>query len=387
MATSDAPLSVPDVTLAVSRGASSVGGLTADGVSGTLANDSTITIAALGGESFGGGPQIANMEDFRGGEGKHLQLIANADERLAGDYYDIGGGSKYYTNDSHSGSASAIWISNTPEEGANTLGLRMTTDPNNDPDDPAQDFYQDVFVSYWMRTPGPYLPFGQNEVTHPGPKIFPSGSNWKMAWLMQGRDGITAGQGAWDNDVVLPTFVTTARCTGNNGGQRIDRLRVEFGNLGSDQDWWEWDYWQRLSFWLSDTNSGQFFIQKVSPGPNGYFSGSGPLENPLNAAGAGNGMNAMNIDGWKRDIADGTLILADDIYWAVGPNCAARVEIGDSDVYEQCSELSICRVDSWSDTEIAVKALFGALTPAAGQTIYVFNYLNQLVSQRTLQNG
>jgi len=63
----------------------------------------------------------------------------------------------------------------------------------------------------------------------------------------------------------------------------------------------------------------------------------------------------------------------DDFYFASGPNCRARVEIGDKDMYEACTNLTITTPTAWRDHEITTTVRRGSLRPHKTYYLYVFN--------------
>ena len=60
----------------------------------------------------------------------------------------------------------------------------------------------------------------------------------------------------------------------------------------------------------------------------------------------------------------------DDVYLAVGPNSAARVEIGNKSDYFSCTKMAISTPTSWSDTRINVTLREGNFNP--GEKAYLF---------------
>ncbi len=87
----------------------------------------------------------------------------------------------------------------------------------------------------------------------------------------------------------------------------------------------------------------------------------------------------MHIPGWVRgtDVNSKPItLLYDDIYFAVGPNAAARVEIGNNAVYEKCTKMSIATPITWSDTEVIATIREGSFRPNEDVYLFVVNAEN-----------
>jgi len=54
--------------------------------------------------------------------------------------------------------------------------------------------------------------------------------------------------------------------------------------------------------------------------------------------------------------------LYDDYYLAVGENARARIEIGNNSDYYSCTNMSICTIESWGNTEIVANFNRGSLS-------------------------
>jgi len=340
----------PDVSLSVTAvAAAPATSLSAAGVTGGISDRATVTINALDGESFGPSPTVFNHDDFRAGAGQNDLSITSGQDRVKGTYYGAYG--KYHTQDYRSSGASAVMAGYENGVGTRT-NLRMTTDPNGDPDDQAQTLYGEVFLSYALKCPGGYLPFGQS-VSVPTFRTFDPGSDWKPAWLMQGNRGDWDGGWAGGNDVVLPTNVGSRLINlGNNGGTRTPDWPTGV------TDNWCWDEWARLSVWLSDI-TGTYYMRYEMPG-GVVITDAGPMTNPLNGGGVDGGMNVLKICSWIREYdQEGLLILLDDVYWAAGPNSSSRVEILNGDTYATSDNSTLCNILDWQDQSITVEILTG----------------------------
>lgn len=222
---------------------------------------------------------------------------------------------------------------------------------------------QEFFVSYWVYLEGPDLFPGFHDAfgVPPRTRTFPPDSSFKMLWVF---DTDVRGD---SSDVVLPTHI--------GGGQFY--LAGNDTNLvtGVGNEWWSWDHWMRLSFWLkadpeNPTVSGTIHFdtlsqdkgleQRVYDAP--IFDDDGPaLKQYQN----------MSFPGWIRKIKNSsTNVLYDDIYISTGSNAAARVELGDEPSLADVTRLELLTIQSWSDTDIQATA--STVENGALQNLYLY---------------
>lgn len=233
---------------------------------------------------------------------------------------------------------------------------------------------QEVFVSYWVKLsggrtfPGDYVD---------GPEQFSSDSSWKFSWLID-RD-----YHGRSSDVSLPTHV---------GGGNFYLAGNDF-NMVEDlgNDWWSWNEWIRLSFWLkaddiNPTSSGSIQFQTRSI-DNGYqlrnyntpiFDDDGPSRKAY---------RQINFPGWIRSLKDNdTNVVYDDIYVAYGSNAVSRVEIANDDNYNDADKIYILPQEEWSRNEITVKTLDLLKNDISSMYVYVTDS-NGNVNQKGIPLG
>ncbi|WP_375192841.1 hypothetical protein [Marinobacter sp.] len=224
---------------------------------------------------------------------------------------------------------------------------------------------QEVFVSYSVLLDGEYFP-GDKVYA---PRTFSEDSSYKMLWLFD------QDVGGDSSDVCLPTHV------GSKGKFYIAgndyNMVYDVGN-----EWWSWDNWMRITFWLKanpedPTAPGKVMFETLSA-DKGYkrrnynvpvFDADGVTPKAY---------RQMNFPGWVRSMSGGTRILYDDIYIALGSNSAARVEVGNAPTLNEVTKLEFLKIESWSPTEIIgtyptvtddeIKQMYLYLTGADGIT-------------------
>lgn len=218
---------------------------------------------------------------------------------------------------------------------------------------------QEIFVSYWMRLDGDYFP---GDLVS-GPRSFSDDSSFKFAWLY---DTDVKGQSA---DVCLPTHVGRGNfyIAGNSSN-----LVTGIGN-----DWWSWDNWMRISFWIKANESnpiqpGTVFFETVSA-DKGYSNNmySVPIftDNGVEPKVYRN----INFPGWVRSMNNNTRILYDDIYIATGENSATRVELGNAAELSKVTRLDLLHVVSWEPSKIQVTHPTVTETELKGMYLYITN--------------
>lgn len=226
----------------------------------------------------------------------------------------------------------------------------------------------EMFLSYWVRIPDDnYFPAATS------PKTFPTPSAWKFTWLMDSPSGGTVA----NDDLCLPTYsgVGILQLTGNDY-HPAPEIRLGTG-------WWTWTGWNRISVWLkaalpNPTQNGTWWWQTI-----GSSVASGSRSQPVFDSDDNSYDDAsikwvrLNIPGWHAN-GGGAMVNAvyDDIYFATGPNAAARVEIGNNPIYANCTKLAIITPTEWSDLEITATIRQGGLSTGINY-IFVIGSDNQ----------
>lgn len=200
----------------------------------------------------------------------------------------------------------------------------------------------DVFVSYFSHYPaGDALP-----------------TNWKVVWIM-GNGG--DGRGYHYNDLCIPALWGTG--PGFNCALFCNGCpSTTYANNIFEQGKWV-RYWGFYKGGFS--NDGAVYQYGISP-RSGHATmvtktGFATLNSPY-------GRMGVNVNGYIA--GGGSRQDFDDVYVAIGPNARARIEIGDQPLYEDCRNLAISTVKSWSPGQIALTLRQGSFK--AGQTAYLF---------------
>jgi len=334
------------------------GSLIASGVTGPIAPGGVVRIAPEAGTSFGAqGPQVLLFDEFEGTPGTNIPLDGAAVGAWTG---KTDSRPPLYSNEiARSGTTSFLaFDANTSLQRQLKVGF---------PDD------TEILVSYWVALPaGSRFP-GNTTTT----QQFSTDSSWKFAWLMDnggyGSDGIY--------DQCLPSHVGNGNFyLGGNDGN----LATGLGN-----SWWDWYEWVRISVWFRaastnpSTNNGDGFLQTVS---RNRAVGTMDLGNRPTFQGGTESFDSLNVPGWIRERGGASVRPHyDDIYVAVGPGAAARVEVGDQPVYTDCTNLAMAIVNSWTDDEIEVELLGNNDMPSfEGRYLFIHDADNQLVGSGRL---
>jgi hypothetical protein len=190
-------------------------------------SESNLTV--ITGQGFGDGPDIILYDDFSGPYGSPI----SRDARI-GTWDGTRG-----TYSSYDDEPAALLINETMRQ------LHVNFDP-----------VIEIFISYRV-----VIPAGCSFPHATEPETFPSGSQWKLAWLMDGERGFMG-----NDDLVIPTW--------GNGvyfmiGGNDDAFQLPVGRPGTDTNWFSFKGWNRFSTYLKagpipDQNEGVVWAQGLS---------------------------------------------------------------------------------------------------------------------------
>jgi hypothetical protein len=202
------------------------------------------------------------------------------------------------------------------------------------------------------------------------PTTFSSDSSAKDVWMMFGDRGdnytYSCSRGECNgNDIVFATHT-------GRGSFKID------GNT-TGTNWWLPEFWQ-FEEW--NTMSTYIRIDRTAP----YEASTGVFEHVSASGGYVRDTYSENIvrelDGltpewdrlkigaWYRTAGDVRRI-ADDLYVAIGPGAAARVEVANAARIEDATSLAVSTVDEWSAQRIAATLRLGDLDPTTDLFLFV----------------
>jgi len=321
-----------------------------NGVSGTLSDTSQITIT---GSSFGdAGPTISIFEDFSG----HTDGSAPDASATIGSW-DDGDPPTSYNCRSDSKLSNDIGWASVDGDGYGIIEDQFTAT-------------NEIFVSAIAYVPDGYqFPGTSSEET------FGTSGNMKTHWIMYSNDGYSA---SGDFDLWFPSLGNTDwRYLSSNDGGSCHLSTSEQGGSQSLMQW-VWDYPVRWSLWIYGNGTS-------AAGSDGMWQAVGPNGMTVNdyAGGINGGSNGwfcsshnqytfdrIKIAGYWSGGGAGDRFLHDDIYVAIGPNAAARIEVGDHSTYTSCTKLAIATVDSWSASTIIATVREGGFS--SGDTVYIF---------------
>lgn len=335
MATSDSPLNVPNVTLAVARGNSSA-----------APGQRVIT-----GTGFGAGPNVVIFDRFEGAEFETLTNNRVADIgawNKAGGHGVDPGIPKLFV---HSG---RTWLSNRQADRIQDspqlwTSLEVEFDPSTE-----------FRLSHRVLTPSEYLFPGANSLG-----VFPDSSSFKMVWIASAD--INAGIGPTDGqaDNILPTHGGAGNIY--VGGNSIGPTKVSNNGLLytthtiGKQHLYSWYQSGDESFEGANDSELELFTGQ---------EGATFLQQTLGDAYAPNGedpavkaYSGARMPGWFGNNGGGSwansLALQADFYLAIGPNSRACIITGDAPALLDCTMTYMLPPDQdvqgssiWSDSEI-----------------------------------
>ena len=221
--------------------------------------------------------------------------------------------------------------------------------------------YSEVFVSSIG-----YVPSGYFFPSTTSEKTLPSRSALKHHWLYYSSTGYKT-----DND---PDLVGTCL---NSPTSTYNLFANDYARATLDRDMdWQWVFSEpvRWTLWVK--------------GNGNKISGSDGLYQAVSSAGqrykrytdqfawfrnddSVYGFDRLTVPGYLYGAGDPKAnYVVDDVYVAVGPNAAARVELGNSAIYTNCTKLAISTPDVWSDTKIKVTIREGGFK--SGDQVYLF---------------
>lgn len=332
------------------------GGLSASGVTGTIADDSQITIAWDGANGFSAdGPTVELYDDFRNGTVGQIYGLSNP---VIGSWsaYDSGSSSNHpiLANDQSLNKGQSLEVvdstRNNNKHGINYVKSGGTTE---------------FFTIFWTRNNNSH-----SEITV---------GQWKYTWYIDTNTGSNS-DGRYD--LVFPNKVSgdAWECSGNDG-RRI-------GNWTSSSI--TKDVWHRAAWWeRDDSPTMSFYQQRVTPDVAHESVDEGDLPSSADTMfelfSSSTDMNYFKFPGFANTAHWTTpaKVHFDCIYIA-SANGAARVEIGDNATYSSCTYLDIATVDSWSNTSITCTIRQQSLSSFDGTYIHIHDKDNNYVGSSRL---
>ncbi len=318
-------------------------------VSGALKDGSTITIDGAG---FGAnGPQVWLYDDFEGGApGEFIDLAATV-----GAWTDVAVDREpIYDTDAHSGATSMRGI-DSRQDGAS-------------PNTPIRQFrvnfpeVTEILFSYWIKVPSGF--------TFPGStaeETFPAGSTFKIAWIFDGQNAVG------DDDICMPTHINGKFVLGGNDGGPGQGEWM--GDMG-----WGWNVWQRVTVWMRADpqnleGNSQFEFQVFRDGAGVVFYRFDDNQKLFPGNNLPHRWTWLNLAGWAGNGDTGwwqtSRVLFDDVYFAIGSNARARVEVCNTPTYDACTQSTYLTPTNWSDSQLAVGVRAGVFGDLNGAYLYV----------------
>jgi hypothetical protein len=309
--------------------------------SGTISNGNSIT---LYGTDFGAnGPYVVLFDDYEGGTAGQPESMNIATMGAPYNYSSDLAHSQNTNTYRVSGNLGVIWDNNYTNQTNNPCIIKF-----------APMTFDTFYMSWWQMRP-----VGDNFSGSTG-----GGGNWKTMWIMSwnGTDKeVTSSLGnvtiSAGSDTGWQVFGNGYPCTHSVNYTTVPGrwTRFQFYNRGRTDS-------TGLS-WVATTDNTNHTVVRDNTTCQTLPSG------------AANTRGSLSINAFTRPTSPPSHQAYDDVYWAIGENAFARVEIGDASTYTACNKLAVCTTGSgavgWSDTSITCTVRQGGFANGSNAWIYV----------------
>ncbi|RAL24678.1 hypothetical protein DL240_00265 [Lujinxingia litoralis] len=328
-----------------------------EGISALLGGGEEGQTLVICGRGFGTqGPTTFFLEDFEAGQaGASLQTDATR-----GQWLDPKG--TYVDDDALSGINALLVADHIETEGRGVSAVLGFPD---DQGDFGLKHFNEFFVHWSMRDLGDFPGHDSS------PTSFSSDSSAKDIWVMYGDRGdnydYSCSRGSCNgNDIVLATHT-------GQGSFKHD------GNNTNSNWWiggyWAFQQWNTLSTYLKINPEDPYgattgVFEHLSAGQGVYRStyNEGVLREDLTEIPPV--WDRLKFGAWYRTAGD-VRRLMDEIYVAVGPGAAARVEVANAPNFDEATRVIISPVNAWTDTRIEVDLRLADLA-TSDEELYLF---------------
>lgn len=355
------------------------------------------TQITLNGSNFGTGPNVILYDSFELGTNNAV-FDKDTAQALKGSWYQQTSNRPMYTNEAaRSGYNSLVVLDSSADDKPRTLVIAKTGGSPSHPSSPhdaADDLagFQEFYLSFSMKDLGN---FPGNTADAPADAPFSSSSSAKDFWLMLGNrgDGNPATYPQMGHDIAIPTWTGgTFAISGNhtsgyaqdiNGDDVLDafgeRIRMGTYPSGLDNDW-SFGGWNDIKLHV-ELNSADPY-GNINAGFSEYSSAHGRTRNEITGAmmkdQSADGVthafwDRIKLAGWFRTGNPGVKRVYDDVYFAIGENANARVELADHETYAQATQLTPIAATSWSDSSINIDLSHFNLGQVHGKYLFVTN--------------
>lgn len=219
-----------------------------------------------------------------------------------------------------------------------------------------------------------YVPEGYRFPKADALKKMPTMSALKHHWIFYGP----YGYGTEGHDIFGPNWTGAGWMTVTSNKDK-KQVYQHWKNPG-----WEWDKPVRWTHWIKGDSENRpeytkGFFQGITSTSQIYrnynstnMQGKTWFSDRFEAEGMPYAFDRFSIVGYLRSggVYPKDNYVIDDVYVAVGPNSAARVEIGNNSSYYKCTKMAISTPTSWSSTSIKVTVREGNFNP--GEKAYLF---------------
>ncbi|MCH2534146.1 MAG: hypothetical protein MK008_06880 [Bdellovibrionales bacterium] len=324
---------------------------------GSLESGQKLTIT---GQNFGVGPKVIIYDDFSGIPEQEIALNSpvigqwsHKAERFKPRYHSYG----------YSGTSYSMSDDLNPDSiyGAKRTQLGLEFEDS-----------QQVFISYQVAVPPGKNFSGANQIGE-----FGTASHWKFSWLMDGKNGFGHEDGKADLCIPTNGQAEALQIGGNTDG---------IGWVGGLDELFDLNGFNRMTAWLKadpqkPLTDGYTWFQMTSDKIGSTFNKeyNKPVFNEESSNSTSTKWNYFNLPGWYGNNQTNTGGVYDDLYMAIGPNAASRVEVGSKALYEDNVDLSILPSLTWTNNEIEVLVKFKDNMSIRGKYLFIFNAENQII--------
>lgn len=321
-------------------------------VRGSIEDGAEIVVC---GDLFGAlGPEILLFDDM---EGRAAGGEVGATDPVIGAWTDPGG---LYAGDASRSGAGAMVVNDTEATGGRGVSAVVGL-----PDDAGRfglREFDEMFVHVSIRDLGDFPGNGSS------PTMFSSDSSAKDVWVMFGPRGdnyeYSCRTECNGHDIVLATHTGRGSFKTDGNETRTGWWLPEF---------WAFGAWNTMSTYLRvdadrPYEASRGIFEHVAA-ERGYTRSDYDGQIYRELAGLTPAWDRVKVGAWYRGAGDVRRVI-DDLYIAIGPGAAARVEIADAPRIEDATRVAVSTVTDWSPSRIEATVRLGDLDPE--RPLYLF---------------
>jgi len=301
------------------------------GVSGTVFDGQDITVT---GENFGvTGPTVHFFDNFENGIAGNTINTGPA-SAVTGQWASLNTVPPVYSTRTAVSGMQAFEVTSQEGVEGQTNGVIALPDAT------------ETFISWWCYVPVNSPWSGEDTQL-----------NWKIMWLMRYNSA--------DNDLYFAQLIDSSTYVmgGNNSPLAYpDTEPWKSSHMKKGQ-------WHRYWWWIRDGYSNDGFIKIWELTDNGVAQVKNVANKttlfPLAVR------KILCVNGYTREQTGiQSTQLFDDVYVSIGSCAQARCELGNTAAYQNCTNITVATVNTWSDKKIVATVRQGAFEE--GESVYLF---------------